>query len=232
MRPASQHRATHRAACHPPAAPQIFATLVLLNKSRGEIDIRLVMLRVLLEFLQFFRVVFNTTFPAWSIDTRVWAFKAIRWVLIRWAGAQAPRLPGRRSWCVPPCLPRMAARLRAWPPLPAHPSRCPCRAQGAGQGQGAGSRARSMRGAPCSCGHGGSRSCPGAGPARPSCTPLAYAPAPTPTPTPLRLQGYDTYIKVLRGGHAPAGARASRPAMARAAAMLRRSATRGPCGSC
>ncbi|GBF92718.1 hypothetical protein Rsub_05087, partial [Raphidocelis subcapitata] len=61
----------------------VFATLVLLTKSRGQVDLRLVVLRVVFEFLQIFRVVFNTVFPAWNINKSVWAFQAIRWVLIR-----------------------------------------------------------------------------------------------------------------------------------------------------
>ena len=63
--------------------PQVFATLLLLNKSRRASDIRWVILRVVLEFLQLFRVIFNTTSHAWSIDKSVWAFQAIRWVLIK-----------------------------------------------------------------------------------------------------------------------------------------------------
>lgn len=31
---------------------------------------------------QLFRVIFSTTNSAWSINTSIWAFKAIRWVLI------------------------------------------------------------------------------------------------------------------------------------------------------
>jgi hypothetical protein len=41
---------------------QIFATLVLLAKKRGQQDLRWVVLRIVLEFLQIFRVVFNTEF--------------------------------------------------------------------------------------------------------------------------------------------------------------------------
>jgi len=78
---------------HPwPPNEQVFATLVLLTKSRGPADLRWVVLRVLLEFLQIFRVVFNTTFSAWSIDKSVWAFQAIRWVLIR--GLMLPKASG------------------------------------------------------------------------------------------------------------------------------------------
>lgn len=57
--------------------------LVLLTKNKNQVDIRWVLLRVVLEFLQFFRVVFNTFFPAWSINQNLWAFKMIKWVLIR-----------------------------------------------------------------------------------------------------------------------------------------------------
>lgn len=32
---------------------------------------------------QLFRVIFNTTSDAWGINTSVWAFQAIRWVLLR-----------------------------------------------------------------------------------------------------------------------------------------------------
>lgn len=42
---------------------------------------------MVLEYLQLFRVVFNTTMAAWNINKEAIAFKAIRWVLIRWAGA-------------------------------------------------------------------------------------------------------------------------------------------------
>jgi hypothetical protein len=59
--------------------------LVLLNKNRGLVDIRWVLLRMLFECLQLFRIVFNTYFTAWSINKEQWAFKAIHWVLIRWA---------------------------------------------------------------------------------------------------------------------------------------------------
>ncbi|KIZ04138.1 Chaperone protein dnaJ [Monoraphidium neglectum] len=61
----------------------IFAMLVLLNKNRGLVDIRWVLLRMLFECLQLFRIVFNTYFTAWSINKEQWAFKAIHWVLIR-----------------------------------------------------------------------------------------------------------------------------------------------------
>jgi hypothetical protein len=44
------------------ATPQIFATLVLLGKNRSQQDLRWVVLRIVLEFLQMFRVVFNTQF--------------------------------------------------------------------------------------------------------------------------------------------------------------------------
>ncbi|KIY98674.1 hypothetical protein MNEG_9289 [Monoraphidium neglectum] len=40
----------------------IFATLVLLGKNRSQQDLRWVVLRIVLEFLQMFRVVFNTEF--------------------------------------------------------------------------------------------------------------------------------------------------------------------------
>ena len=56
---------------------------MLLTRNRGQVDLRWVVLRVVLEFLQLFRVVFNTTFAAWAIDTKSPAFQAIRWVLIR-----------------------------------------------------------------------------------------------------------------------------------------------------
>jgi hypothetical protein len=72
---------------------------VLLTKSRGQVDLRLVILRVVFEFLQIFRVVFNTTFPAWKIDKSVWAFQAIRWVLIR--GLMLPKVQpttAGRNW--------------------------------------------------------------------------------------------------------------------------------------
>lgn len=62
---------------------QVFATLVLLTRNRGQVDLRWVVLRIVLEFLQLFRVVFNTTFEAWSIRRGNPVFQAIRWVLIR-----------------------------------------------------------------------------------------------------------------------------------------------------
>jgi hypothetical protein len=83
---------SHASCCA--ASLQVFAALVLLNKSRGATDIRLVVLRVLLEFLQIFRVVFNTSFAAWKIDSNVWAFKAIRWVLIRCAAQRSSEPSG------------------------------------------------------------------------------------------------------------------------------------------
>jgi hypothetical protein len=62
----------------------VFATIALLNKrSSGTVDIRWVVLRVVLEFLQLFRVVFNSTMVGWSIDGDSWAFKAIKWIMIR-----------------------------------------------------------------------------------------------------------------------------------------------------
>ncbi|KAI8474715.1 MAG: hypothetical protein J3K34DRAFT_518018 [Monoraphidium minutum] len=60
-----------------------FATLMLLNKNRDSTDIRLVLLRVLLECLQLFRIVFNSYFNGWDIDKNNIGFKAIKWVLIR-----------------------------------------------------------------------------------------------------------------------------------------------------
>ncbi|KAI8467685.1 MAG: hypothetical protein J3K34DRAFT_523567 [Monoraphidium minutum] len=60
----------------------IFATLVLLGKSRGQQDLRWIALRVVLEFLQMFRVVFNTSF-LWVVRAESPAFQAIRWVLFR-----------------------------------------------------------------------------------------------------------------------------------------------------
>ena len=56
---------------------------MLLTRNRGQVDLRWVVLRIVLEFLQLFRVVFNTTFAAWSIETQQPVFQAIRWVLIR-----------------------------------------------------------------------------------------------------------------------------------------------------
>ncbi|GBF95600.1 hypothetical protein Rsub_08582 [Raphidocelis subcapitata] len=58
------------------------ATLVLLTRRASQTDLKWVVLRIVLEFLQMFRVVFNTSF-VWVIDRELWAFKAIKWVLIR-----------------------------------------------------------------------------------------------------------------------------------------------------
>lgn len=59
---------------------------MLLNKNRDLVDLRFVLLRILLEFLQIFRVVFNVYMAGWSIDASNVGYKAIKWVLIRWGG--------------------------------------------------------------------------------------------------------------------------------------------------
>ncbi len=80
----------------------MFATIALLNKrSSGTVDIRWVVLRVVLEFLQLFRVVFNTTMVGWSINGDSWAFKAIKWIMIRCVPAACAR---RQRRFVAQCL--------------------------------------------------------------------------------------------------------------------------------
>ncbi|WIA14496.1 hypothetical protein OEZ85_003018 [Tetradesmus obliquus] len=60
-----------------------FATLYTLTKSRQlDASVRLAVLKVVLEFLQLFRVLFNTSFP-WVIQQDLWIFKAVKWVLFR-----------------------------------------------------------------------------------------------------------------------------------------------------
>jgi hypothetical protein len=108
--PCMHHACTQRRTCtaqpplinhgKPPNRPQVFATLLLLNKKRSQTDLCWVTLRVLFEFLQFFRVVFNTSFSAWSIDKSVWAFQAIRWVLIRWVWGACKDWRGHGLPCV------------------------------------------------------------------------------------------------------------------------------------
>eukprot|EP00877_Chromochloris_zofingiensis_P013209 jgi/Chrzof1/8141/UNPLg00188.t1 len=60
----------------------VFAGLYTLTKNRQEVSLRLTALRVVLEFLQTFRLAFNTTY-IWNIDRDSWIWKAFYWVLFR-----------------------------------------------------------------------------------------------------------------------------------------------------
>uniref|UniRef100_A0A383VUJ6 PAS domain-containing protein n=1 Tax=Tetradesmus obliquus TaxID=3088 RepID=A0A383VUJ6_TETOB len=60
-----------------------FATLYTLTKNKQlDASLRLAALKVVLEFLQIFRVLFNSSFP-WNIQKDLWIFKAIQWLLFR-----------------------------------------------------------------------------------------------------------------------------------------------------
>ncbi|WIA34682.1 hypothetical protein OEZ86_012995 [Tetradesmus obliquus] len=55
-----------------------FATLYTLTKNRQlDASLRVAALKVVLEFLQFFRVLFNMSFP-WVIQRDLWIFKAVQ----------------------------------------------------------------------------------------------------------------------------------------------------------
>eukprot|EP00775_Hariotina_reticulata_P007054 gene7054-7268_t len=61
----------------------VFAMLYTLNKDRTlDLSLRFAVIRVVIEYLQIFRAVFNTSFP-WAIDTSSWMFKSIRWLLFK-----------------------------------------------------------------------------------------------------------------------------------------------------
>ncbi|WIA20262.1 hypothetical protein OEZ85_006097 [Tetradesmus obliquus] len=61
----------------------VFATLYTLTKNRVlDASLRLATARVVLEFLQMFRVLFNTTF-AWKIQKSLWIWRTIEWTLFR-----------------------------------------------------------------------------------------------------------------------------------------------------
>eukprot|EP00879_Flechtneria_rotunda_P033604 GHRR01037236.1.p1 GENE.GHRR01037236.1~~GHRR01037236.1.p1 ORF type:complete len:175 (+),score=39.48 GHRR01037236.1:508-1032(+) len=61
----------------------IYATLYTLTQNR-ELDtsLRLAVIRVIAEFLQLFRVAFNSSFP-WNINKNLWIFKVIQWLAFR-----------------------------------------------------------------------------------------------------------------------------------------------------
>ncbi|WIA34679.1 hypothetical protein OEZ86_012993 [Tetradesmus obliquus] len=61
----------------------MFATIYTLTNNRGgDTSVRMAVLKVVLEFLQLFCVVFNTSFP-WRIRQDLWVYRAIQWVLFR-----------------------------------------------------------------------------------------------------------------------------------------------------
>lgn len=57
-----------------------FASLYTLTKNRGATSVRLTILRVVVEWLQFFHIVFNSSI-GWKIDTDIWIWKYAHYVM-------------------------------------------------------------------------------------------------------------------------------------------------------
>lgn len=62
---------------------QVFSTVHLLTKNKGiDESWKVAVIWVVLEFLQLFRVLFNSSWP-WKIQQDLWLFRAIEWLLFR-----------------------------------------------------------------------------------------------------------------------------------------------------
>ena len=60
----------------------MFSTIYTLTKNRTSESARFIVLKVAVEFLQLFLVLFNSSF-LWQISTDLWIWQGIQWLLFR-----------------------------------------------------------------------------------------------------------------------------------------------------